>query len=36
MPRHLKIILLLGAIINPIQTWRYRKSFKREWKRGGW
>ena len=36
MPRHLKIILLLGAIADPRFTWRERESFKREWKRAGW
>jgi hypothetical protein len=36
MPRHLRVILILGAIASPRDTWRHRVSFMREWKRGGW
>ena len=36
MPRHLTVILLLGAVLKPRDAWKYRESFKREWKRGTW
>jgi len=36
MPRHLKVILLLGWIVHPVENWRIRDTFAREWRRAGW
>lgn len=36
MPKHLKFILLAGAICDPRWTWRNRDLFKIEWRRAAW